>query len=118
MWIVRFEMVTPTDHPEHYRVGRDRQHASVEPRSVPEEHWRAVAVAHLVHPDAVQHFRGLKELVARGELVRAVHLSRVVDSQLVSAEEHDPEGEEQQGAAGCADGEEDQSGQHAPDPAR
>lgn len=104
MWIVRFQMVTPTDHPEHYCTVHDRRHPRVLPDDVPAGHWRTVTVTHLKHPDAVAQFRGLNALIRRRELVRDVHLSRVSDAQFLSVGEDDPQGQEEQCDARPDDG--------------
>lgn len=77
MWIVRFEMVSPVDHGEYYEDGSPL----CEVQDVLPEDFKAVAVTHQAHPDAVAQFRGLKELCRRGELIRNVKLREVIDLQ-------------------------------------
>jgi hypothetical protein len=75
MWIVRFEMVSAIDHPEYYE--NEAPLCTVD--EVLAEDWKAVAVTHYKHPQAVGQFRGLKELCRRGELIRNVKLRPVID---------------------------------------
>jgi hypothetical protein len=75
MWLVRFEYVNAGCHPEHY----DGAHPAIQTDQVPEGHWIPVVVRHLQHPDAVEQFRGLNELVKQGELIRNARISKVID---------------------------------------
>lgn len=90
MWIVRFELVSPVDHPEYFEDGKP----SVERDDVLSEDWKAVAVTHREHTDAIGQFRGLKELARQHELIRNIKLRRVVDvlvSEVVDAELYRPD---------------------------
>lgn len=86
MWIVRFETVSPVDHPEYYQGSQPLCVVD----DVAPEHWKAVAVVHRRFPDAVGQFRGLKQLCRNGELVRNVKLRRIIDADVLPGEDqHD-----------------------------
>lgn len=87
MWIVRFEFVSPNTHPEYYLD--EAPLGTVE--EVKEFDWTAVATTHATHPNAVEHFRGLKELIRRGELIRNVKIRQVVDAEVIKSEVVDAE---------------------------
>lgn len=89
MWIVRFEMVSPEEHPEHYFFGRGTRPV-VKPDQVPDQHWKLVVVTHWTHPIAVGQLRDLNYRITCGALIRAVRLHRVVDAQIRSrVEDHE-----------------------------
>lgn len=125
MWIVRFEMVSPVDHPEYYQ---DEDPVAGVQDVLPSD-WKAVAVTHHQHPNAVQQFRGLKELARKGELVRNIKLRPVIDAvvlsnvpaeqfMLVQSDQQDPDHQSQQhGGQPPQDGEDHPPGQ-LPHPTR
>lgn len=117
MWIVRFEMVSPEDHPEHYFFGRGTNPV-LNSDQVPVQHWKAVAVSHRQHPKAVEMLRSLNYRIARGALIREVKLSRVVDAEIPSTDEGDPEGEVEQSEGDPRDDDPDRGDQSLADPAR
>jgi hypothetical protein len=82
MWIVRFEFVSPNTHPEYYLNEAPRVPVS----EVQEADWTAVAVSYAVHPKAVGHLRGLRELERQGELIRNPKISRVIDAEIAGAD--------------------------------
>jgi hypothetical protein len=66
---VSFEHVSATAHPEYYHG--DHPWWNVTPASVPDEHW---ALTERQGDDVDEQYRGLLELIGRGELIRNVHL--------------------------------------------
>lgn len=75
MYIVRFEMVSPVDHPEYYQ----NESPLCAVQDVLPGHWKAVAVTHREQTDAVEQFQGLKDLCRLGELIRNVKIRPVID---------------------------------------
>lgn len=83
-FIVSFQYVSAEKHPEYYCTGHGT-HPAVPADEVPGRYWTDVVVRHTNHPDAVAQFRGLNELMLRGEYIRAI-------SKTTSAhEDHDDE---------------------------
>lgn len=60
---VSFEHVSAIAHPEYYYG----DHPAVRTEEVPDEHWK---VAERVGDDVGEQYRGLLELMSRGELIR------------------------------------------------